>query len=85
MGFDYIDKQFQKPQPIKLECRNCGIADDTVHLRKPCWFTWGDDILVVLCVACGIIMNPTDPDLIRERDAALDKYQQLRNFARNRY
>lgn len=71
-GFGDIDRRFQPKQAkalIVLECLNCGGTDDTVAARRPRWFTGYKD--VVLCAACGLLIDPAAPDLIDQRRAAL--------------
>lgn len=47
MGFDAIDRQFRRKEPIKLECTDCnGTAD--VTMRK----YYGLPDLIPLCAKC---------------------------------
>lgn len=74
VGFSDIDRQFQRRAPavIKLECLNCGRADDTVRSRKPKWFNAFNDI--AMCDTCGDLILPTSEALIKERADGLFEY-----------
>jgi hypothetical protein len=69
MGFDDVDKRFERKQ-IRLECENCGQSPDGVQSLRPTWFTNHEN--VCLCEACSRLGLPTAPALIAQRHAALD-------------
>jgi hypothetical protein len=74
VGFSDIDRQFQPKPPatIRLECLNCGCADDTVQTRRPRWFNGFHDM--PMCQVCGDLAIPTCDALIKERTEVLIEY-----------